>query len=166
VAERSPRDEVRELVEIALLGEGVLQDAEEHRIVKLAVERGLTPLEAQRVIDATLDTRSGRRAGRAAHASASERDSSDASKVAWFGAKPAPPREEAFICTGCLARVPLADVTARRAERTGEGRVHCASCLSKLVAGLLCSECYLPASRFRDITRGERVVHAACVPPS
>ncbi len=50
----STDDEVRELVSIATLGEGILRDPDEHRIMKVLLTAGFSPREAREKVDAAL----------------------------------------------------------------------------------------------------------------
>ncbi|HZV02129.1 MAG TPA: hypothetical protein VFF73_35800 [Planctomycetota bacterium] len=55
-------DEVQELVSIATLGEGLLREPDEHRILKVLLTAGFSPLEARERIDAALAALGARRA--------------------------------------------------------------------------------------------------------
>jgi len=57
----SPEEEIRELVALATLGEGVLRDKDEHRILKVALARGVPPQVAKATIDAALAAAGARR---------------------------------------------------------------------------------------------------------
>jgi hypothetical protein len=253
VGEGSIREQVSELVGIATLAEGVLAESEEHRIVKIAIAGGLTPIEAREAIDAALAARSARRAVRPPDppipeppppppepsleesewrlledpvarviarrmgkkkdhwssatrgAKPPEREKAEPAKAAELAkaaevakaaeaakaaepAKPAEPDEEepivaelapepapaappaASVCTACLANVPEDEIARNVAERLSDGRVHCRRCLSKLMAGNMCSECYRPVARTElksgsALARGGRAIHRACAPP-
>src|SRR5579872_7147484 len=60
--EMNGEDEVRELVSIATLGEGLLRETDEHRILKVLLTAGFSPLEARERIDAALASLGARRA--------------------------------------------------------------------------------------------------------
>jgi hypothetical protein len=72
----SIEDELRELVALATLGEGVLREKDEHRLVKVALARGLSLVEARRAIEVAVAAVGARRAP---PESGSERSSSGAS---------------------------------------------------------------------------------------
>ncbi len=58
----SSEEEVRELVSLATLGEGILREADEHRILKVLLVAGFSPLEARERIDGALAATGARRA--------------------------------------------------------------------------------------------------------
>jgi len=58
----SSEDEVRELVSMATIGEGVLREADEHRILKVLLTAGFSALEAREKIDGALAALGARRA--------------------------------------------------------------------------------------------------------
>jgi hypothetical protein len=79
------------------------------------------------------------------------------------------------VCTGCMAPVNESDVQQRKAEQFPDGRLHCAGCVTRLVAGLMCAVCYGAVTRAETkqkqvviamikAQQQKRAIHTRCLP--
>ena len=74
---------------------------------------------------------------------------------------------EVGVCSSCLNPVEEVELKRGKAERLADGRLHCAACTNRLVAGLICASCYQPITRAdakakKIVHRRGRVRHSRC----